>query len=141
MFDLIPFERRTNSLFNVFDRMMGDSFFGDWDRDTAPCRTDILDQGDKYVLKADLPGFQKQDINISIEGDRLNLTAEHKEETKEDKKDYVRRERRYGALSRSFDIQGIDANKISASYNNGVLELSLPKVPEAKPESHKIEVK
>ena len=141
MFDLIPFEHRTNSLFNSFDRWMGDGFFGDMEREMAACRTDILDKGDKFVLKADLPGFRKEDINIDIEGDRLTLTAEHKEEVNEDKKDYVRRERRYGGLSRSFDIEGIDAGKISASYNNGVLQLELPKLVEAKPETRKIEVK
>ena len=141
MFDLIPFEHRTNSLFNAFDHMLDDSFFSDWGSEAVPCRTDILDKGDKYVIRADMPGFQKQDIGISVEGGRLNLTAEHKEETKEDKKNYIRRERRYGAFSRSFDLQGIDANSISASYDNGVLELSLPKFVEAKPDSRKIEVK
>lgn len=141
MFDLIPFDRRANSLFDSFDRWMGDGFFGDMEREMASFRTDILDKGDRYVLKADLPGFQKQDINIDIEGDRLTLTAKHKEEVNEDKKDFIRRERRYGALSRSFDIQGIDAGRISASYNDGVLELDLPKLVETKPASRKIEVK
>ena len=141
MFDLIPFEHRTNDIFDSFDRMMNDSFFGGWDRELAPCRTDILDKGDRFVLKADMPGFQKEDINIDIEGGRLTLTAKHKEDVDEEKKNYIRKERRYGALSRSFDLQGIDAAKISASYHDGVLELELPKLVEAKPETRKIEVK
>ena len=141
MFDLIPFERRTNNLFDSFDRWMNEGFFGDMEKEMAACRTDILDKGDKFVLKADLPGFRKEDININIEGDRLTLSAEHKEEVREDKKDYIRRERRYGGLSRGFDIQGIDANRISANYNNGVLELDLPKLVETKPDTRKIEVK
>ena len=141
MFDLIPFEHRTNDMFDYFDRMVNDSFFSGWDRELAPCRTDILDKGDRFVLKADMPGFRKEDINIGIEGGRLTLSAEHKEEVSEDKKNYVRRERRYGALSRSFDLQGIDAARISASYKDGVLELELPKLAETKPKAHKIEVK
>lgn len=141
MFDLIPFEHKNGSLFDTFDKMMGNSFFGGLDKDYAPCRTDIIDQGDKYLLKADMPGFDKGEINISIEGNRLDVSAEHKEENKDEKKNYVRCERRYGALSRSFDIEGIDTGKISASYNNGVLELSLPKIVETKPESKKIEIK
>jgi HSP20 family protein len=141
MFDLIPFEHRNSNLFNYFDRMMGDSFFSDFEKEMAPCRTDILDQGDKFVLKADLPGFQKEEININIEGDRLTLSAEHKEEVNDEKKDYVRRERRYGSMSRSFDIQAIDAGQISASYHDGVLELNLPKLVEVKPEAKQIEIK
>jgi len=141
MFDLVPFETRSGSIFDYFDRMMNNSFFGGLETECAPCRTDILDQGDKFVLKADLPGFQKEEINISIDGDRLNLSAEHKESNDDSQKNYIRRERRYSSFSRSFDLQGIDADKISASYNNGVLELELPKLVEVKPESRKIEVK
>ncbi|MCI1955877.1 MAG: Hsp20/alpha crystallin family protein [Oscillospiraceae bacterium] len=140
MFDLIPFEHRNGGLFDSFDRWMDDSFFSGLDKDFAPCRTDIIDQGDKYLLRADMPGFKKEDININIQGDQLTVSAEHKEETKNDGKNYIRRERRYGALSRSFDIEGIDSGKISASYNNGVLELQLPKVVDTKPEAKKIEI-
>lgn len=141
MFDLIPFEDRASGLFDAFDHMLRNDFFGGPEKEIVPCRTDILDKGDHYVLRADMPGFQKEDINIDIEGDRLNLSAEHKEEKKEDKDNYLRRERRYDAFSRSFDIQGIDTDRISASYNDGVLELNLPKVPENKPETRKIEIK
>ncbi|HEX3016797.1 MAG TPA: Hsp20/alpha crystallin family protein [Caproicibacter sp.] len=140
MFDLIPFERRNNSLFDVFDKMMEDSFFGGLDKQFAPCRTDIIDQGDKYLLKADMPGFNKEDININIQGNQLTVSAEHKEETNDTNKNYIRRERKYGAFSRSFDIEGIDAGKICASYNNGVLELQLPKIIEVKPEAKTIQI-
>lgn len=141
MFDLIPFERRNGGMFDYFDRMMNDSFFGGFEKELTPCRTDILDKGDKFVLKADMPGFNKEDIKIDIEGNQLTISAEHKEETKEDRKDFIRKERRYGALSRSFDIEGIDANGISASYESGVLQLELPKLVETKPDSRSIEVK
>lgn len=143
MFDLIPFERRNDNLFDAFDRMVNDSFFGGMDRQFAPCRTDIIDQGDKYLLKADLPGFQKEDIKISVQGDELNISAERKE-SKDDKDkqgNYIRRERRYDSYSRSFALDGIDASKISASYNDGVLNLQLPKIPEVKPETTTIEIK
>ncbi|MVB10307.1 18 kDa heat shock protein [Caprobacter fermentans] len=141
MFDLVPFESSAGSIFDTFDRMLNSSFFGGVGMDTVPFRTDIVDEGDRYVLKADLPGFSKEDINISVDGGRLQLSAEHKEESGGDQKNYVRRERRYSAYSRSFDLQGIDAEKISASYRDGVLSLNLPKLIEAKPESRKIEVK
>jgi HSP20 family protein len=140
MFDLMPFKRNEDGFFNTFDRMMNDGVLGDWDSEAFPCRTDILDNGESYVLKADLPGFKKEDIHIGIENDRLVFSAEHKEEVSENKKNYLRRERRYGAVSRSFDLDGIDAGNISASYRDGVLEVTLPKLAEAKPEMKKIEI-
>ncbi len=140
MFDLVPFENRFNSIFDTFDRMLNNSFFGGTGAECAPCRTDILDKGDKFVLKADLPGFRKEEINIAVNGGRLELTAEHKEESDGDQKNYVRHERRYSAFSRSFGLQGIDADKISANYQDGLLTLELPKRAEATPESHKIQV-
>ncbi len=140
MFDLIPFEQRSRNLFDYFNRMSQD-FFGDFDKDISPCRTDILDKGDKFVLKADLPGFNKEDIHINIAGDTLTLTAEHSEDTNEDGKDFIRRERRYGSLSRSFDISNIDTDGIAASYEKGVLELELPKREAALPPARQIEIK
>ncbi len=109
----------------------------------APCRTDIIDQGDKYLLKADMPGFQKEDIKINVQGDELCISAERKEDNddKDQKGNYIRRERRYDALSRSFGLDGIDAGKITASYDNGVLQVELPKVAEVKPETKTIEIK
>lgn len=139
MFDLIPFEQRSRNMFDYFNQMSQD-FFGGLNEGVYPCRTDILDQGDKYVLKADLPGFNKEDIQIDIDGDYLTLKAEHKEEKNEDKDSFVRRERRYGALTRSFDISNIDAEKISASYDKGVLMLNLPKREQVAPTSRQIEI-
>ena len=140
MFDLMPFDRRGNNVFDAFDRMMDDSFFGQGMHDILPCRTDIIDKGDSYLLKADMPGFSKEDIRIGVQGDQLTITAEHKQEVSENKKNFIRHERRYGTLSRNFDIQGIDAGKITAAYNNGVLELTLPKVQEVKPETKTIQI-
>ena len=140
MFDLIPFERRGNNVFDVFDRMMDDSFFGQGMHDILPCRTDIIDKGDSYLMRADMPGFNKEDIHIDVQGNQLTITAEHKQEISENKRDYVRHERRYGTLSRSFDIQGINAGNITAAYTNGVLELTLPKIQEVKPETKTIQI-
>ncbi len=138
MFDLVPFER-SRGLFDYFDKMSQD-FFGDMENASFSFRTDILDKGDKYVLKADMPGFDKQDIHLDIKGNYLTLSAQHNEEVNDNSKDFVRRERRYGSVSRSFDITNIDADKISANYDNGVLELQLPKRETTAPSSRKIEI-
>lgn len=139
MFDLIPFENRDRNLFRYFDDF-DRAFFGRPQSEWLPCKTDIVDKGDRYVLRADLPGFEKEDIHLDIEGDRLTLSAEHKEENKQEKENFIRQERRYGSMSRSFDISGIDADRIQASYKNGVLELNLPKKVEVQPQPRKIEI-
>ena len=101
-------------------------------------RTDIQDLGDHYLLEADLPGFDKKDINLEIRDHRLIISAERKEEKeeKDEKKNYIRRERSYGSFSRSFDLSEIDEEKIGASYTDGVLKITMPKT-EKTPESTK----
>lgn len=139
MLDLIPFEHRNSSIFHPFADLER-SFFSDWEKD-FPCKTDILDKGDRYLIQADLPGYAKEEIHLGIDGDCLTISAEHKSETKEEKNNFIRRERRYGSMSRSFDISGVDADRISASYQNGVLELQLPKRTQTAPASRRIEIK
>lgn len=100
----------------------------------AQFRTDVTDEGDYYLMEADLPGFEKKDINLDIQGDTLTIRAErhakHEQKDKQDK--VVRMERSYGSYSRSFDISGINPDKIKAKYDNGVLRLTLPKVEQTK---------
>nr|WP_319488806.1 Hsp20/alpha crystallin family protein [uncultured Caproiciproducens sp.] len=140
MFDLMPFGRRESNLFNYFDNMEK-NFFGDISQGFSSFRTDVIDHGDKYVLKAELPGFKREDIKIDIEGSSLTVSAEHSDETEEKKDSYIRRERRYGSFSRSFDISNIKGSEISAEYKDGILELSLPKMETAVPETRRIEIR
>ena len=139
MFDLIPFERRTSNLFNYLDQM-NRAFWGNSESSVVPCSTDIIDQGNQYLLRTDLPGYNKEDIHIDMDGDRMTISAQHKEETQTDDNTYIRRERRYGSMSRSFDISSIDADHIEAKFENGVLELDLPKKQETVPANHRIEI-
>ena len=101
-------------------------FFGNTNASLPAFRTDIRDQGDKFLLEAELPGFQKEDISLELKEGILTIKAEHKEnqDQKDDKGNYIRRERRYGSFSRTFDVSGIDENAITAVYNNGILELT-----------------
>ncbi|MBR1764159.1 MAG: Hsp20/alpha crystallin family protein [Ruminococcus sp.] len=143
MFGLTPFERRYDP-FDIFD----DDFFAPappMGRHGAPARpgmmrTDIKDEGDKYVMEAELPGFNKEDISLDITDNMLTLSAEHKSETEDKKDNYVRRERHFGSYKRSFDLSGIDTEGITAEYRNGVLTVGLPKKVEKKPESRKLEI-
>lgn len=141
MFGMIPFEYRDHNLFNAFD-IFERSFFGNSNVDLPAFRTDIRDAGDKYLLDAELPGFNKEDISLDIKDGILTISAEHNEsnDQKDDNGNYIRRERRYGSFRRSFDISGIDENAISASYQNGILQLTLPKAQQVLPQSHRIAI-
>ena len=141
MFGMLPFDRNNDNLFDTFDNFARD-FFRSSNTSLPAFRTDIRDAGDKFVLEAELPGFSKEDISLDLKDGILTISAEHKEssEQKDDKGNYIRRERRYGSFSRSFDVTGIDEGGITASYQNGVLELSLPKAQPAIPEAKKIAI-
>ena len=105
-------------------------------------KTDIRDEGDKYELEADLPGFDKKDINIDIDNNILKIKAErHSEHEDKDKKGkYVTCERSYGMYSREFDLSGVNADEIKAKYENGVLKLTLPKKQQTLPETKRLEI-
>lgn len=138
MFGMIPFDRRDNNLFDMFDNFER-NFFGNSSA-TSTFRTDIRDEGDKFVMEAELPGFRKEDIKLDLKDGILTVSAQHNESNEDKKDNYIRRERRYGSFSRSFDVSGIQEENISASYNNGVLELTLPKAQPVVPAARQIEI-
>lgn len=140
MFELRPFRKNENSVFNYLDDLER-NFFGELSNNVTHFRTDVVDQGDHYELRADLPGFKKDEIKIDLNDNTMTVSAEHKEETEEKKENYVRRERRYGSFSRSFDLTGISKENISAEYADGVLKLTLPKETPAIPASRQIEIR
>lgn len=139
MFGMIPFGHEENSLWNYLDNMERSLFTGFGDMSQFRC--DIQDKGDHYLMEAELPGFVKEDISLNLNGDELVITARHNSEVEEKQKDYVRRERKFGSFSRSFDVSGIDAAAITAAYNNGILEVTLPKRTEVLPASRSIEIR
>ena len=140
MYSMLPFGHTMDNFFDDFER----SLFPANDRhNRLPAfRTDITDEGDHYELQAELPGFNKEDIDIGIKDSVLTISAVHEEEKKEDKKDgrYVCHERRYGTFQRSFNISGIQEDAIAASYDNGILHLNLPKVVEVEDKGRKIDI-
>ena len=140
-FGMLPFERGSDNLFDTFDNFTRD-FFRSSNTSLPAFRTDIRDDGDKFVLEAELPGFEKGDISLDVKEGILTITAKHqaKEEHKDEKSGYIRRERRFGSFSRSFDISGIDESAITAAYTNGILELRRPKAVPVLPEARRIAI-
>ena len=147
MFEIRPYRKNSQISYNPFREMeeLERSFFGEpffRSGDIAEFKTDISDQGDSFLLEADLPGFEKKDIHLDLSGDTLSINAErHSEHELKEKKDkYIRIERSYGKYSRQFDVSAIDVDHITAKYENGVLRLTLPKKHETQPESHHLEI-
>jgi HSP20 family protein len=88
----------------------------------------------KFVVKAELPRMKEEDIDVSVIGDTLTIKGERKAESEVEEEDYHCCERSYGSFSRSIAVPpNVDTKKIEASFEDGVLEVSLPKAPEAKP--------
>lgn len=151
MFELRPYHRHNHEMtynpfheMEEFERRFFDGPFGSFFQsgDIAEFKTDITDEGDHYVLEADLPGFDKKDIHIDLSDNMLTINAErhsaHEEKDKEHK--YVRVERSYGKYSRHFDVSTVDTESIKAKYENGVLSLTLPKKHEVLPEAKHLEI-
>ena len=143
MFELTPFVRRNHAAvydpFRMFDEMEK-RFFKEGG--IGEFKTDIRDTVEAYELEADLPGVKKEDIKVELDGNYLTVSAERNTESgeKDKKGNYVRRERSYGSYSRSFDVSGIQTDQITASYNDGVLQLRLPKKQEALPNTRRLEI-
>lgn len=149
MFELRPYRKSGAMSYNPFQEMEEfekrffntpfTSFFNS--RDIGEFKTDISEQGDNYILEADLPGFDKKDIHLEISDNTLTINAERNSEHDEkDNSKYIRIERSYGKYSRQFDISSIDSDKIKANYENGVLKLTMPKKQEVLPETKHLEI-
>ena len=133
MFEMVPFDYRARRVLpNDFFGM--DGFFG------APFRTDVIDNGDAYELDAELPGMEKENIQLRVEDNTLVISAEQKTENDAQEANYLRRERTVSSYSRSFSLEGIDADNITASYVNGILKLNLPKQKPEAPEARYIAI-
>ena len=143
MFEMIPFDRsfRRVAAFDPFREMenLSRALVGSANAVSA-FRTDVSDTGDAFVLECELPGFKKEDIGIDIENDCLTIAVERKLDEENKKVNFLKRDRFYGAFSRSFDVTGINTDSIEAKYEDGVLTLTLPKKAKELPESHRIEI-
>ena len=102
---------------------------------------DLYEDRDHLVLKAEIPGMKKEDIEISLHGDVLTLSGERKEEEEWEKAETYRAERFLGRFQRTFTLPvTVDASKVQASYKDGILTVTLPKVEEAKPKQIEVKV-
>lgn len=109
--------------------------------DFVDVKFDVSDSEDEIEISAELPGIDEKDVELALSDGVLSIKGEKKAESEEKKKDYYCKERRSGSFVRSFRVpDSVDQDKIKASFNKGVLEIKLPKHPEAKVEAKKIAI-
>jgi HSP20 family protein len=95
---------------------------------------DLVEAGDHFVLKADLPGLAEEDVSIEVQDGNLTISGERKTEHESSERGWYRIERSFGAFNRSLTLpDGVDADGISAEFDRGVLEVRIPKPEERKP--------
>lgn len=134
---LTAYERMDDLLSGAFPEFFRRSLMRDWPvaRTPAEMKLDVTENEKAYVVKAQIPGAKKEDVQVKIDGNFVSISAEVKEE-KEDKDDKAKsltRELYYGSLSRSFALaHEIDEKESQASFEHGVLSLTLPKRTDAK---------
>ena len=131
MFDLVPFrnDRGFRSLIpdGLWENFFETGFPAFTGFGARGMRVDIREENDRYVMEADLPGFRKEDIGIQLKDNIITISAEHNEDLEEKGESYLRRERRSGRLVRSFMVDNVKHDEVSARYENGVLRVTLPK--------------
>lgn len=123
--DLVPFSFRKEN---------GGKLMESW----AP-RADISEDTKEYIIRMDIPGMEKKDIKVNYRDGRITINGERKIEEKEEKKDFIRRERFEGSFYRSFTLpDAIKEDMIEATFKNGVLKIIIPKAEVVEPKSIKV---
>lgn len=156
MFGIVPFSTNKSSRKGGYTGSLFDDFFDSdflapvsMDSEMSKFKVDVKETDKSYVVSADLPGVEKKDINVNYKNNYLVIGAkreeEHEEKNDKDEKgekkghSYLRKEKTYGEFSRSFYFENVQADKINAKYENGVLKVELPKEVE-KGKGTKVEI-
>jgi HSP20 family protein len=138
--ELNSLQQEMNRLFSTFFDTPPGGNGGTIGRRWIPAM-DLVETDDHYVLTADLPGLGEGDINLEFEGDVLTLSGERKSEHTDRKEGFYRLERATGTFSRSLTLpEGIDPEAVTAKFDSGVLEVTIPKPEQRKPKKVAIKV-
>lgn len=138
--NLMRYQPRTLDLFNwdrVFNRFFDDSVNG-----LLTPAVDVREDDKQYNMEVELPGLSEKEVNVKIENDVLTISSKKEDSTEEKEKGFIRKERRHFSFSRSFTLpDNIDADNITATFKNGLLNVVIPKTPEAKPKLIEVKVR
>ena len=147
MFDLVPFRNRNRREVekrrdDPFNALVNDFFSDAFNMiDTKSFKTDVKETDEEYIIESELPGLEKDDINIEIIDDYLTISAQNEDKIEEENENYIRRERRTGSFQRVFHIENVKDDEIDASYENGILEVVLPKKEKTQPKKRTVDIK
>jgi HSP20 family protein len=137
--DVAVLQNRLNSIFNDFARPEGEQDSLAMGSFIPP--VDVYEDAQQLVLKLEVPGIKQEDLDVRVENQTLTVKGERKFETNEKEENFHRIERRYGSFTRSFTLpQAVDTGAVKASYEHGVLTVSLAKKEAAKPKQVKVEI-
>jgi HSP20 family protein len=128
--ELDTFQQEMNRLFDWTFGGAGDrSFFEEaWNP-----ATDVIEEEDRFRVRVDLPGMRREEIEVTVNGEVLTITGEKKRDAETKEKNVYRSERAFGKFSRTLRLpSAVDAERVEASYRDGVLEVSIPKSQEAR---------
>ena len=144
MFGLVPFKtngvnRNGDDFEDFLTTFFNDDFVDNFDTG-AKFKADIKETAKEYEIEAELPGVKKEDIELEYKDGYRMVGAKREEKTEENNDNYIRKERHYGEFSRSFKIDNVDESNISAKFENGVLNVVLPKMKKEE-NTKKIEIK
>ncbi|SHJ94382.1 HSP20 family protein [Malonomonas rubra DSM 5091] len=136
--EMEPFHREMESLIN---RVLGEALPARFGEEGWLPRMDIAETKDSLVIEAELPGMDSKDIEVNLSGDMLTIKGEKKTEREENGKHYHCIERHSGSFKRAFRVPAnVQSNKVDASFDKGILTITLPKTEEAKEKEIKIKV-
>jgi HSP20 family protein len=147
-------EEMMNRMSRQFEESMGGSELRQLTGGRGGAAVDVADHGDELVVTADLPGYETEDIDLTLRGDELRIDAEREQEREESVGGeagggetgdgggrYIRKERRHQSVSRAVTLPDeVDEDEVSAEYRNGVLTVTLPKTHADEGDSHRIDI-
>ena len=143
---LVKWTPRRKSIFEDMDSIVRNAFNDDWNFPARDLRqwtpeVDVEEKDNHYIITADIPGLTKKDVKVNITNDILTISGERKTVNDSEKDHYHYRERQYGSFSRSFNLpETVKEDDVSASFKNGILEITLPKHEEVLPEEREIKI-
>ncbi|MFO7887872.1 MAG: Hsp20/alpha crystallin family protein [Eubacteriales bacterium] len=147
MFNLTPYNKRNlqnrrseDDFYSIIDNFFNQDFspMRDLERDTF--KVDIKDEGDKYIVEAELPGIKKEEVLVDYDDGKLTIGVERKEEVNEENDNYIHRERRMASMQRCAYLNDVDIEKIDAKLEDGLLSVTAPKI-EGKENKKRIDIK
>ncbi len=145
MFRVVPTTRRSNlvtrnnDMYSLFDDIFNDAFFSTPSIGNGSFKVDIMDQEDKFVIEAELPGINKDNLSVDYKDNQLTIKVEKSEENVDEKAKYIHKERHSTTLQRVFRMKGVNREGLKAKLDNGILTIIAPKLDEVI-NSYKVEI-